>query len=134
MNMYLNLSKATHLPLQLRLEEKVKDVHNDTFSTSSSSSSSSSQPSTPVSSRTRLKLPAPDTPGTKTMKSVSDDSRSDYSVYIIQSITETVVAVLMEAKLTANKNFPHALAQVRPNSIGWGGLISCLPSSSLGTM
>jgi hypothetical protein len=65
--------------------------------------------------------------------SVSENSKADYSVYVIKK-NSAVVAVLMEAKLTSNKKFPHALAQVRPNSIGWVGLISLLPSSSLATM
>ena len=40
-------------------------------------------------------------------------SRADYSIYTITSKEKAVVAVLVEAKVTAHSKFEHALGQVR---------------------
>ena len=47
---------------------------------------------------------------------------------------QSVVAVLVETKLTSNIKFPHALAQVRPNIVWGWGVSSLLTCRSLATI
>ena len=94
----------------MRLEEKVRGTDDDDDSPSSSQDPQLTPP------RTRSTGLPVSTPGTTTHASVSENSRVDYSVYVIKK-DSGVVAVLIEAKLTSHKNFQHGLAQVRPNSI-----------------
>ena len=124
-----------HLPQQLWLEEKVKGV-NTSSSQVPGPSPSQDPPQTPDRAQTRSRPLLPqDTPGTKTHSNVSDNSKADYSVYVIKDQNQFVVAVLVETKLTSNTKFPHALAQVRPNRIVWGwGVSSLLTCRSLATI
>ena len=51
------------------------------------------------------------TPVGTTNQSVSENSRSDYSIYTVMDNNEVVVAVLIEA-MTTHSKFTHALGQV----------------------
>ena len=99
------------MPQQVRLEEKVRG------------GTSSGQDPVPGSNtqtpkRTRSTgLPPIGTPGATALATVSDNSKADYSVYVIKAQQKAVVAVLVETKLTSNNTFQHALAQVRPKRL-----------------
>ena len=69
-------------------------------------------PSTPSGPSTRSVVKNQLTPGTITQSHVSDESIADYSVYTIKNKNDSVVAVLVETKLTFHSKFKHALAQV----------------------
>ena len=75
------------------------------------------------------------TPGTNTRQSISDNSRADYSIYTIRREGKTILAVLLEAKLTSHRTFCHAVGQVWCcNPFPSGGINFIFPSSSLATM
>ena len=69
------------------------------------------------------------TPGTNTRQSISDNSRA------IRGEGKTILAVLLEAKLTSHRTFCHAVGQVWCcNPFPSGGVNFLFPSSSLATM
>ena len=55
----------------------------------------------------------PPTPGKAAMDHISEQSKPDYTCYTIRDSTNQVVAVLIEAKLTAHSRIECAAAQVR---------------------
>ena len=77
------------------LEESVKSQ------TTTSSQSSAASPSTSGTPR-----------GSKLHKSVTDQSKADYTVYVVRDNNGSTVSVIIEAKHTSHSGFNHVKAQI----------------------